>query len=80
MAAITTTPTTANSERVNWEVIWGEGEQDRVSYIDHGDASWLSLDAETRAARKFMGMVVDGVRCSLYRNGVCVSALDVLAD
>jgi hypothetical protein len=74
------TVATPATETVNWEVIWSEDEQDRIRYIDHGDGSWLSQDAETRAIRKFLGMVVDGVRCSLYRNGVCVSAVAVLAD
>ena len=78
--ASTTADVAVTGEPVNWEVIWSEDEQDRICYADHGDGSWLSLDAETRAIRKFLGMVVDGVRCSLYRNGVCASAIDVLAD
>lgn len=74
----TTTTTTITGERVNWEVIWGEDEQDRVRYIDYGDGLLTSQAAEAMATRTFLEMVTAKVRCGIYRNGVCISRNDVL--
>ena len=65
---ISTTTTTTN-EQVNWEVVWGADEADRILYVDEGDGSWLSQDAEARATRKFLELLRAGVRVGFYKNG-----------
>lgn len=78
-SALTASPVaTPAAETVNWEVIWGEGEQDRVRYIDYGDGLLVSQAAEAMATRTFLEMVTANVRCGIYRNGECISRNDVL--
>jgi hypothetical protein len=66
------TSTTA-TERVNWRVIFGTGPEDRQKYIDYGDGSWLSQDAEVRARRFYAYLVENGVQACLTRNDFWVA-------
>jgi hypothetical protein len=63
-------PTSTITGRINYEVVWGQDEADRILYVDYGDGTWLSRDAETRAVRKLLELSTAGVDAGLYENGV----------
>jgi hypothetical protein len=65
----TTAIKSAAGERINYEVVWGPDEANRILYVDYGDGSWLSQDAETRAVRKLLELTKAGARVGLYENG-----------
>lgn len=64
-----TAPTIAATQVTNYEVVWGDDEQDRILYEDTHDGSFLSESAEVRATRKFLELSKYGVRCGFFVNG-----------
>lgn len=62
--------TTTTTQRINYEVVWGPYEEDRILYVDYGTGSWLDQDAEVRAVRKLLELTKAGVCVGLYENGV----------
>ncbi len=66
--------TTSTTTQVTYHVVvFGPYEEDRQTYIDHGDGSFISRTADARAASCFLNMVKAGVRVGFYTNGVLVA-------
>ena len=74
------TVTITTTERVNWRVIFGTGPEDRQKYIDYGDGSWLSQDAEVRARRFYAYLVSNNVQACLTRNDAWVAGDELFID
>jgi len=66
--------------KVYWELVFGPEVEDRQVYIDEGDGSFLSQNAEGRLTDAYLQLIKSGVRCGVYRNGALVSGADVLDD
>jgi len=54
---------------VNYEIVWGDDESDRILYADSGDGSWLSTDARVRADRKYFELCEAGASVGYYVDG-----------
>lgn len=61
--------TTAVTTRTYYEVLWGIEDRDRQIYINHGDGSWISQDAQHRADRCLRELHTAGVKAGLFVNG-----------
>lgn len=73
------TVTTA-TERCTWRVIFGTGPDDRQKYIDYGDGSFISTDAETRARRFYAYLSEHGAQACLTRNGAWVAGNELFIE
>jgi hypothetical protein len=71
------TDMTATTATVNYEIVWGSDEADRMLYVDHGDGSWLSRDARIRADRKYFELCEFGMTVGYYINGVLTAGMEV---
>lgn len=66
--------TQSTTTEVNhYEVVWGDGEEDRQTYTDHGDGSFISSTADRRATSTFLNLIRDGVACGFWTNGTLVA-------
>ena len=64
-----TTSCTAPTATTTYEVAWGIEAHQSTAYVDHGDGSFLSIDAEARATRAWLALIRQGVRAGFYING-----------
>lgn len=62
--------TTNNTpEPIYYEVLTGIEHNQRQTYVDNGDGSFLSTDAEARATRAWLALIRQGVRAGFFING-----------
>ncbi len=57
------------TETTYYEVAWGVEEHESKTYVDNGDGSFLSVDAEVRATRAWLDLIRQGVKAGFYING-----------
>jgi hypothetical protein len=62
--------TTAATQTTYYEVAWGIEEHESKTYVDNGDGSFLSEDAEARATRAWLDLIRRGVKAGFFINGV----------
>lgn len=63
------TATHITAEPTYYEVSWGIQEHEHQTYIDNGDKSFLSADAEARATRAWLDLTKQGIKAGLFVNG-----------
>lgn len=61
------------TEATYHEVVWGDDEADRQTFVDYGDGSFISDTAEARATSFFLGLIRQGVTCGFWTNGRLVA-------
>lgn len=71
---------TTTTARINYEIVWGSDESDRILYVDHGTGDWLDLDAQHRADRKYLELCRYGMTVGYYVNGVLRYGVEVSGE
>lgn len=60
---------TGTARATYFEVAWGIEANERQTYVDNGDGSFLSADARNRATRAWLNLVKRGVKAGFFVNG-----------